>query len=465
VSENRADALVFFGATGDLAYKKIFPALHALARRGALDFPVIGVGRSGWTVEELRNRARASVEEYGEGAGDEAFAQLAARLQYVDGDYREAATFAALRGALGAAQRPAHYLAIPPSMFPAVIEALGKSGCSGQGRVIVEKPFGRDLASARSLNATLHAVFPEEMIFRIDHYLGKEAVLNVVLFRFANTFLEPIWNRRYVDSVQITMAEDFGVQGRGKFYEEVGAVRDVVQNHLLQVIGFLAMEPPTMTYPEALRDEQVKVLRGIRPLRPEDLVCGQFAGYRREAGVNPHSRVETFAALRLWIDSWRWEGVPFLVRAGKCLPVTATEVLVRLKPPPTGRAARGPTNYVRLRLGPEMEIGLGARVKRPGADADTRMTELAVLHEPSIDDMGPYERLLGEAIKGNAILFARQDTVERAWEIVEPVLAGELPVHEYEPGTWGPAEADWLAKEAGGWHEPKAGGGDDAEVT
>ncbi|HET9952814.1 MAG TPA: glucose-6-phosphate dehydrogenase, partial [Candidatus Eisenbacteria bacterium] len=360
------DALVLFGATGDLAYKKIFPALQAMARRGHLTAPIVGVARAGWSLERLRERMRASLVEHGGGVDETAFARLAALLRYVDGDYNDRATFDTLRGQLGDASRPLHYLAIPPSMFPVVIEHLGASGCARNAGVIVEKPFGRDLASARRLNETIHSVFEEPAVFRIDHYLGKEAVQNLVVFRFANTFLEPIWNRNYVQSVQITLAESFGVEGRGRFYEEVGAIRDVVQNHLMQVVGYLAMEPPASTYSDSIRDELAKVLRQVKPLGPGDVVRGQFQGYREEEGVGADSNVETFAALRLGIESWRWDGVPFFIRAGKRLPVTATEVMVDLKPPPLTKLAAGDGNYVRLRLGPELSIALGARVKKPG---------------------------------------------------------------------------------------------------
>ena len=454
----RSDALVFFGASGDLAFKKIFPALHAMARRGRLDVPVIGVAKSDWTLERLRARARESVMQHGAFDPD-SFARLDSLLRYVDGDYRDPATYAELRKVLGEAHRPAHYLAIPPSMFPTVIEGLERSGAARGARVIVEKPFGRDLKSARALNATLHEAFDEADVFRIDHYLGKEPVQNLALFRFANTFLEPIWNRNYVDNVQITMAEAFGVQGRGTFYEEAGAIRDVVQNHMLQIVSLLAMEPPLTTYHESIRDEQVKVFRSIRPLRPSDLVRGQFVGYRREPGVAPGSNVETFAAVRLHVDSWRWDGVPFYIRAGKCLPVTMTEVVVTLKKPPLLHTAPEERNTLRFRLGPDVSIALGARVKRPGDQMVSEGAELKLVHHPTADDLDPYERLLVDAMVGDAMLFAREDGVEASWRVVDPILGDSTPVHEYAAGSWGPSEADALTADVGGWRSPVAGQG------
>jgi glucose-6-phosphate 1-dehydrogenase len=454
MTPERSDALVFFGATGDLAYKKIFPALHAMARRGHLEVPVIGVAKSGWTLEQLKQRARESIDEHGGGVDATALASLEQRLRYVDGDYEDPATYAAVYRELGGASRPVHYLAIPPSLFARVVEGLGKAGCARGARVVIEKPFGHDLASAKQLNETLHRVFDESAVFRIDHYLGKEPVQNLLIFRFANTFLEPIWNRNYVQSVQITMAESFGVQGRGRFYDQTGAIRDVIQNHMLQVVGFLAMEAPTNTYHESIRDEQVKVFRSIRPLDPDDLVRGQFRGYRQEDGVAPDSRVETFAAVRLHIDSWRWEGVPFFIRAGKCLATTTTEVMVTLHRPPLRKLSPDETNYVRFRFSPEVQIGIGARIKRPGEQMASDQTELNVVHHADGDEMDAYERLLGDAMAGDGTLFAREDGVEAAWEIVEPILGSNTPIHEYQPGSWGPDEAAALVADVGGWHCP-----------
>ena len=452
-----ADAFVFFGATGDLAYKKIFPALQNMVKAGVLDVPVIGVAKSGWTLAQLQDRARKSVEEHGGGVQPAAFERLMQLLDYIDGDYGDPATFQMLRKKLGKAQCPTNYLAIPPSLFATVVEGLDKADCSQGARVIVEKPFGRDLASAMELNHILQTVFPEKQIFRIDHYLGKDAVENLLFFRFFNTFLEPIWNRNYVHHIQITMAEDFGVQGRGKFYEEAGCIRDVIQNHMLQVVAFLAMEAPTGLYIESLRDEQAKVFHSIPPITPKFLVRGQFNGYRKEAGVSPTSQVETYAAVRFTVDSWRWADVPIVIRAGKCMAVTATEVTVRLKRPPMMRVPIDKNNYFRFRLGPDLSLSLGARVKGPDDPVHrftTVCTELSAVRKASADEAEAYQRLLTDAMRGDQLLFVRQDAVEAAWKVVDPILGNVEPVEYYEPGGWGPASADDLAQDLGGWVNP-----------
>jgi len=456
----RSDALVVFGVTGDLAHKMIIPALYALVKSGALDVPVVGVAAPPWSREQLIQRVEDSLARAGGVDDPAALRRLLDLLVYVSGDYKDAATFAAIKQALGAASRPAHYLAIPPSLFETVIEGLGRAGLAENARVIVEKPFGRDLASALALNRVASRVFPEDAIFRIDHFLGKEAIMNILYFRFANSFLEPIWNRNYVASIQVTLAEDFGVKGRGGFYESAGCLRDVVQNHLFQIVALLAMEPPAGRDYGAVQSEKAKVFQAMRPLTPSDVVRGQYAGYRDEPDVAKESDVETFCALRLFIDSWRWEGVPFYLRSGKYLAQTFTEVLVELKPPPQplfadSAPASGRANYFRFQLSPKSVIAVAARVKRVGKEFVGEQSELSLIDEHTGEPTA-YARLLGDAMAGDGALFTREDAVEAAWAVVDPILETHDKAISYDRGGWGPKEADALFKAGGGWDNPGA---------